>query len=92
MLGHSFLGDDSGIDWGDILSTGIKTTPTIISSIKGQSYGSSPYGPSGGGGFAPGGFTTAGAVPGLGGGSFSLDSNTILLLGLAVIAVMFMRK
>jgi hypothetical protein len=87
------LGEDTGIDWGEIFSTAIKTAPTIISSIKGQSYGTSQFGPSGGGPQAyGGGLQTAGGIPGLGGGSLDLSSNTLLLLGIAVVALLVLRK
>jgi len=86
------LADWSDIDWGDIISTGIKSTPTIISAARGQSYGATPQGmPTGGyAGGAQQGFFSSGSVGGIG-GSLGISPNMLLLLGLGFLGVMMMR-
>ena len=86
------LGVWSDVDWGDIFDTGLKSTPTIISAVKGQAYGSTPYGPTGG--------LTAlqqqqlGIQGSLGGltGSLGISPTTLLLVGGLFLAVMMMRR
>jgi len=86
------MSDWSDVDWGSIIEAGIKTTPTIISAARGQSYGATPYGPTGG--------LTAlqqqqlgvqGSIGGLT-GSLGISPTMILLFGGLFLAVMAMRR
>lgn len=76
-----------GFDWGTNISSWLKLAPNLISSIKGQPYGSTPYGQQGG----AGGFNLTGSSL-LGGGSLGISSSTLLLLGLGVVVIFMMKK
>ena len=78
-----------GFDWGSNITSWLNLAPSLISSIKGNPYASGQYGQQGGG---AGGLNLQGSVPFLGGGSFGLSSNTLLLLAVAVVAVFALRK